>query len=158
LTYEELISKCDKEEFKIIEKVFKSKVDGLCVGNIIGINSKLNSNSKLGILAEEIGHFYTTVGDIIDLDTAYKRQRENRARKFAYDLVVGLDGITEAYENGCKNLYDSAEFLNISPEFLKEAIEQYKLKFGANKKYKGYLIKFIPNLDVIKLGEKENDN
>ena len=40
---------------------------GLCRGSFIAINKNLNTTQKKCVLAEELGHFYTTTGNIIDL-------------------------------------------------------------------------------------------
>lgn len=45
---------------------FESDAKGLCYGEKIGIKKDMTSNEKACILAEEIGHFKKTVGNILD--------------------------------------------------------------------------------------------
>lgn len=55
---------------------------------------------KKCVLAEELGHYHTTVGDILDLSTASNQKQEYRARLWTYDKMIGLSGIISAYKTG----------------------------------------------------------
>lgn len=152
LTYEDLLIECDKMKIITIEKYFKSNAGGLCVGNKIAINKAINNSAdKLCILAEEIGHFLTTVGDITDQTKAENRKQENQARRYAHNIIIGLSGLIEAWENDCSNLYETAEFLNVNIGFLTETIEHYTAKYGSHVDYNGYRITFIPYMGIMPL-------
>lgn len=89
-------------------------------------------------------------GDILDQSKVENRKQEYRARLYGYNLKIGLTGLIRAYESGCKNLYEMAEYLDATEEYLKEAIDCYKSKYGLCTSIDNYIIYFEP-LAVIKL-------
>ena len=153
VTYENLLDEAAKDNVYIIEKAdFKSKADGLINGDVIGINRNVRSYKKRAcILAEELGHYHTTCGDIISQSSVSDRKQELRARAWAYDKMIGLIGIIDAYKRGCRSLHDTAEYLDVTEEFLSEALEYYKKKYGVHTKIDNYVIYFEPSLGVFKL-------
>ena len=70
---------------------------------------------------------------------------------YGYNLNVGLMGIAKAFETGCRNLYEMAEFLGVTEEYLKDAIECYRKKYGVFVAVDNYLIYFEPQLSVAKI-------
>lgn len=65
-------------------------------------------------------------------------------------MRIGLGGLIRAYEHGCRNSYEIAEYLQVTEEQLVECIQCYRDKYGVFKRYCGYYIYFIPHLTVIK--------
>jgi len=124
---------------------------GRIKGNRIAISQGLPEREKKCILAEELGHYYTGVGDILDQSISANRKQEARGRIYAYNKLVGLMGIIDAYNNRCQSLYESAEFLEVSEEFLKEALEYYKSKYGKCVTVDNYTIFFEPYIGVFEL-------
>lgn len=125
---------------------------GRLKGNRIAIKKDIPTlKEKACVLAEELGHYYTTIGDILDQSYYDNRKQELKARVIAYDKAVGLIGIINAYERGCHNLYEMAEFLNVTEEFLNESITYYRSKYGLYTKIDNYLIYFEPNLILMKM-------
>ncbi len=146
--YEQLLSSSDKDII-IIEKQFKSKAKGLCKGNKIGISANIpTSTEKTCVLAEELGHHYTSVGNILDMSNTQNRKQERQARLWAYNKLIGLNGIIQAYEAGCQNRHDVAEYLEVTEEFLEECISCYREKYGTYTTLDNYYIMFIPSLMV----------
>lgn len=143
--YEILLDKAVKDDLKVKEKVFKSNADGLIKGNTILINHSISLTAKKScVLAEELGHYYTTVGNILDQSTPENRKQELRARMWAYDKQIGLSGLIDAYENKCETMYDMAEYLDVTEEFLAETLEAYTSKYGLSTKVGNYTIYFGP--------------
>ena len=105
---------------------------------------------KACTLAEELGHYYTTVGNILDQSSASIRKQERRARIWAYNKMIGLNGIIRAYEHGCRSKSDMADYLDVTEEFLQEAINCYTEKYGLYKEIDNYMILFQP-LGVLEL-------
>ena len=64
---------------------------------------------------------------------------------------IDLRGIVKAYEAGCQNQHEIADFLNVTAEYLLECIECYRNKYGTMKSIDNYTIYFIPNLAVMKI-------
>lgn len=153
MKYEDLLEESAAEDVYIIENAdFKSKADGLINGNVIGINKKVRTSQKRAcILAEELGHYYTTVGDIICQSTVSDRKQELRARVWAYNKLIGLNGIVNSYKQGCYSLHDTAEYLDVTEEFLAEALQYYKGKYGICTTIDNYVIYFEPSLGVFEL-------
>lgn len=131
----------------IKEKPLKA-YDGRIRGNRILIRNNMAPKEKSCVLAEEIGHYYTTVGNILDQSNVGNRKQELRARLWAYDKMIGLEGIVKSYQHGCRNLYETAEYLDVTENFLKDALIAFQNKYGINVEYGKYVITFIPTLDV----------
>ncbi len=150
MKYEFLLEEAASDNIYIIENTnFKSDADALINGDVIGINKNVNSfTQRACILAEELGHYYTTAGNILDQTNTSNRKQELRARLWAYDKLVGLSGIVEAYKHGCKSLKEAADFLDVTESFLSDALNKYTSKYGTHMEYKEYVITFIPTLDV----------
>ena len=111
----------------------------------IAINRSLPTQAeKACVLAEELGHHYTTTGDILDHSNAMNRKQEYRARLYGYNLKIGLAGLIRAYEARCRNRYEMAEYLDVTEEYLEEAIDCYKAKYGLYVSIDNYIIYFEP--------------
>lgn len=148
--YEQLINEYD-DKICVIEKHFKSKAKGLCKGSKIGISKDIETSAeKTCVLAEELGHHHTSVGNILDLSEVQNRKQERQARLWAYNKQIGLLGLVRAYEHSCSSAHEIAEFLEVTEEFLHEAIECYRNKYGICANIDNYTIYFIPQLTVMK--------
>lgn len=153
MKYEDLLEESNSSNVHVIENAdFESKADGLINGNVIGINRKIRTYRKRAcVLAEELGHYHTTVGNIINQSTVENRRQELHARIWAYNKMIGLSGIINAYKHGCYSLHDTADYLDVTEEFLYEALQYYKGKYGSFAVLDNYLIYFEPSLGVFKL-------
>lgn len=151
--YERLQDEARKDGINVIDYDFESKnIKGLYCDGTIAVRKNIDTfTEKACVLAEELGHHYTTVGNIIALDTPQKRKQERQARLWAYNKQIGLMGLVRAYEHGCKNRHETAEFLEITEAFLQEAIDCYRDKYGTGTTIDDYYIMFIPNLLVGKI-------
>ena len=54
----------------------------------------------------------------------------------------------KAYLHGCRELYEVAEFLGVTEECLRRAIECYHAKYGIYTEYEDYYIWFEPCLAI----------
>ena len=84
------------------------------------------------------------------MDISANRKQERQARLHGYNHLIGLTGLINAYEHGCMNRYETAEYLEVTEEFLEECISCYREKYGVCKIVDNYIIYFIPNLAVFK--------
>lgn len=138
----------------IIEKYkFDSpRLRGLYSDNMIALSRSIHSRrEKACVLAEELGHYHTTVGDIISQQDTRNRKQELRARLWAYDKQIGLLGIIDAYKYGCRNTFDMSEYLDVTEDFLKDALRCYRSKYGEHTVVDNYIIYFEPNLGVMEM-------
>lgn len=153
-TFEELQEEACKNGVNVIEKYpFNSdRISGLYSDHTIALNKNLkNSAEKACVLAEELGHHYTTVSDIVDQSTVENRKQEMYGRAIAYNRMVGLRGIVDAYLRHCQNIYEMAEYLDVTEEFLQEALGYYASKYGVCTQVDNYVIYFEPNIGVMEL-------
>lgn len=124
--------------------------DGMVYGKKIAIRSGQTSAEKACVLAEELSHVELTVGNILDQSSVSNRKQENLARAKAYDRLIGLSGLVDAFEHGCKTYFETAEHLEITEKFLKEAMEYYRKRYGCYVKFKNYTIHFEPRFAIVK--------
>ena len=118
-TYEELLQDADDEQVRVHESVDlngdstgEKRLDGLYIDGHIALDSQLKTTAeKTSILAEEMGHHFTSVGDITNLKNVNSRQQELDARLWGYNRLIGLRGIIRAFEHHCQNRYEMAEQL-----------------------------------------------
>ena len=144
MTYEDLLVLSDSENLIVKEKDIPG-YGGRIYKNRIAINRALPTQAeKSCVLAEEIGHHCTSSGDILDQTDIMNRKQEYRARFYGYNLKIGLTGLIRAYEAGCRNFFEMAEFLDATEEYLKEAIQCYKSKYGICAVIDNYIIYFEP--------------
>ena len=133
-------------------------LDGLYIDGNVALSDQLENDAERScVLSEELGHHFTTSGDILDQSSIENRKQELRARTWAYNSLVGLHGIIDAYHHGCRNRYEMAEYLEITEQFLMDAISRYKSKYGLYKKIGNYMIMFEP-LGVLELYKQEDCN
>lgn len=127
-----------------------SGLKGLYINGHIAINTKMSDTEKACVLAEELGHHYTSYGNILDQTDISNRKQELRARAWAYDEQIGLIGLISAYEHGCRNRYEIAKYLEVTEEVLEECLTYYRSKYGLCKTVDNYAVYFIPNLIIFK--------
>ena len=149
MNYEDLLIEADGAGLVVKEKPLLLS-DGRIKGRKIAIRKNIPSlRKKADVLAEELGHYYTTAGRIIEQQSISDRKQERMARLWAYNKRIGLSGIIQGYRKHCRNLHELAECLEVSEDFLKEALECYREKYGCYSELDGYLIMFEPYLAVI---------
>lgn len=134
------------------------KADG-CLP-IIGINENIVSNKKLFtcVLAEELGHHFTSIGDSTAESYSIAgrislNKTELAALKWATEFLLPLEEIKRLVKKGVTNIDDLADLLNVTNEFL---IERFRFisKKQAHIKIKEDLLIILTNLPNIYLYEK----
>ena len=114
--FEELCQTASDTNVDIIDYPFTSKrIKGLyCDGTIALSKDMYIETEKACVLAEELGHYYTTVGDIMDQTDVSNRKQERRARIWAYNEMISLSDLVDSYKNGCQSRYEIAEHLEVT--------------------------------------------
>ncbi len=153
MTYDKLLEEADKSNLFVVENAkFQSRACCLINYNVIGINKNVRSYTKRScILAEEIGHYKTTVGNIIDQSSTANRKQERNARMWAYNQMVGLQGIISCYQARCNNLFEMADHLGVTEQFLSDALREYQSKYIEYTQVDNYIIYFVPTLAVFQI-------
>lgn len=124
---------------------------GLYFDGNIALERKMSQTEKSCVLAEELGHYYTTSGNILDQTDVSNRKQEYRARLYGFNLKIGLMGLVRAFEHGCRSASDVAEYLDVTEEYLQEAIDCYQGKYGVYATVDNYVVYFTPALGVLKI-------
>lgn len=145
--YEELLTGADKENIIVTDQFDLSgtQLKGLYCDGTIALNRDMYIESeKTCVLAEELGHHYTTVGNIMDQTDVSNRKQERHARIWAYHKLLSLNDLIDSYKCGCQNQFEIAEHLNITEEFLIDSLTYYKEKYGLYTQQDHYIIYFDP--------------
>lgn len=150
--YEELQQEAFDNNIILKEVYLKSNSDGLYKNNKIALNKGrlCNDREKACVLAEELGHHYTSCGNIINLNDIKNAKQEYRARAMAYEKLLGLNKLIEAFIVESQSKFDFIDHLGITESFFDDAIEFYKNKYGLSVKVGDYTIIFSPNLAIFK--------
>lgn len=149
--YETLLEEAYQEGVTVKEVSLNSNAAGLYMDNKIAINKKVSTASeKTCILAEELGHHYSSYGNIIDCSKVENVKQERLARKIAYEKLIDLNAIADLVINDNLNKFEIIEKLNITEEFFNEAIEYYSQKYGVCREFENYSIVFYPYLSILK--------
>lgn len=117
---------------------------GFYINGKIYINSNLSETRKAEVLYEELAHHKLTYGNILDQSKDINRKFENYARRYGYEAALPLRIIVEAYNYGVNNLYELAEYAQLSEEYVSDILEHYKSKYGIGTHYGDYSITFEP--------------
>lgn len=153
MSYEQLLYKSEKENIIVEEVTLPYTTKGLSgtLGDVqlAWIDKNLTSIEKKCILAEEIGHIKTSCGNILDQKDSGNRSQERRARKWAAENILPLSSLVEGWKNGCSNIYELADFLEVSEEFLLESLQLYTEKYGISYETNEYIVFFEP-LNVVR--------
>ncbi|KYG90850.1 hypothetical protein A0U40_17800 [[Bacillus] sp. KCTC 13219] len=158
MQYEQLAIEVYQNKIEIYEEYMTPSFKGLYSDNIIWLNKLIRTHTeKTCVLAEEFGHYHTTDGNILDQSNISARKQELNARRWAYNKLVPLSKIVQAHKLHLRNRYELADFLNVTEDFLKDALEWYKSKHGLYVSMGNYTICFEP-LGVLELFECANTN
>lgn len=129
-TYEKMLIDASNNGFEIVEKNFKSDAKGLCKGKKIGIRKDMSDTEKACVLAEELGHYYTSVGNILDQNNVNNKKQELVARRWATNILLCPADLIDACRAGNEYISDIAEYLGVTSEFLIDAINVFSAKYG----------------------------
>lgn len=152
MTYDGLLAVADSLGLVTREKDLQA-YDGRIKGTRVAIRRTIPTyRKKACVLAEELGHFFTSSGDILD-DTPESRKQERKARMWAFDVQIGLSGLIDAKAAGCRSLYETAEYLDVPQNFLRDCLECYHEKYGTQVIFQDHVIVFDPYMDVLTLQE-----
>lgn len=151
MEYEALLVEADNEGLTVKEMPMRYN-NGRIKGNRIAIRKDIDTSAeKTCILAEELGHHHTSVGDILDMSDSGNRKQERQARLWGYNKLIGLSGLIKSFEAGCQNRFEVAEYLGVTEEYLCECLNTYRDKYGVGVTVDDYYIMFIPHLAIGKM-------
>ena len=89
--------------------------------------------------------------EIIEKKSMNKMKQEKIARNWGYEKLVGIVQLINAFEEGIGSKHDLAEYLNVTEEFLEQAIQHYREKYGTHYEIDHYVIYFEPTFIILKM-------
>ena len=125
--FEKLCQTASDIDVDIVDYPFTSdRFKGLYCDGTIALNQDICADSeKACILAEELGHHFTTVGNITDQKETENRKQERRARVWAYNEMISLSDLVDSYKDGCRSRYEIAEHLDAFPHCMMLPAQQH---------------------------------
>lgn len=151
ITHENLLEEAEQNDLEVMNcDMPLSTLKGLYCDKTIILDKALSTTAeKACVLAEELGHYHMTAGKILDESKVVNAKQESRARNWAFEKMVPISSIIEAYELMISSWTDFAEHLGVTDEFLEQAIRHYQVKHDNRLELDGYVIEFSP-LGVMK--------
>lgn len=159
MTYDDVLIDAEKMGLIVKEKPLRGN-DGRIKGKRVAIRKDLPTlKHKACVLAEEIGHYMTSAGDITSQDLAFgcqqivlnNRKQEYRARRWGCDYLIGIDGLIRAANAGCRSMADTAEYLDVTEEYLAFAMEDFHGRYGISTIRDNFYIQFEPYFMIVDL-------
>lgn len=139
--YEKLMCSFSELDY-VFDHLMPQKQKGMIFNSTVYLNPNQSGTELNCTIAEEIGHYLTSIGDISKQDTNEKRKQERKARDIGATLVVTPEGIINCFENNCTSAWECAEFLDVTEETFKDAIKYYHRKHKIIKTENNYTIFF----------------
>lgn len=141
---ETLLKEAHDEKVEVVDFRFKGRVRGAYCNRVIGLSRDATSTERACILAEELGHYHTSVGNILDQGHLPSLKQEHRARAWGYQRLIPLDKLIKAFQEGARSRHDLAEYLDVTEEFLLAALKHYREKYGLQRQVGDYIVYFEP--------------
>lgn len=143
---EKLYALINKHKFKLIDtNIPVPDVESYCYGDMIFMDYSIKTQTEYRcLLAEEIGHQFTSYGNILDYKNPRSYKQEIIARRWSYRYLIPLHKLIEAYKYGCRNRYETADFLDVTENILQETVNYYKVKYGIYHQFGDYVLCFDP--------------
>ena len=141
--YEDLLKKYDYIPINETGSIPKF-MSGFYMNGEIFINSNRPTTTKLETLAEELAHHEITYGNILDDKDIQNKKYELKARRLAYEILIPLKELISAYLQDVHNLYELADYFEVSESFVLQTLNHYKQKHGYSVCCDGYIIQFEP--------------
>ena len=147
-----LLDHIEKKNIAFVEhKIPVKNVKGLYFDKTIILDqSQIETEAELTcILAEEIGHYETSAGNILDQDSLKNIKQEKMARRWAHKKLIPLEKFIDCFKYGCHDQYEVSEHIGVTIEFLQETVNTYIQIYGSYVVIDDYIIYFEP-LGVMK--------
>jgi hypothetical protein len=151
---EALIKEAEEEGVEVTVIPLPQKLKGLYADKVVAINKGIKTSAeKACILAEELGHYHTTAGNILDQSKIQNRKQELKARRWAAQKLIRVEDFIKAYEAGIRNRAELAEFLEVTEQFIDTALKHFSNIYGYSHSIGNYIIAFDPlyvykNIDI----------
>ena len=102
------------------------------------------SCERCSVLAEELGHHFTTPIDLFKTSKTNREKYEHSALAWAVNEMVPLQKLIDAWLEGIRSSWELAEYLDVTERFLRCALKIHEEKHGLKTKHNKYVIEFSP--------------
>ena len=150
-TYELLEQKTYDNDILLLTNTLPPCINGYYCSNAdyhlstITINKHISTScERCSVLAEELGHHFTTPVDLFSASKDMQDKYEHRACVWAACELVPLHKLISAWLAGVRSAWDLADYLDITEPFLHQALQIHQQHYGQAVKYKQYQILFDP--------------
>lgn len=148
--YDDLVNELGEQGIDVVEFRFKGQSKGYYSDKTIAINSNIEtSTEKCCTLIEEVGHVKKSSGNILNNKDIESIKQEKIARRWGYETLISLSDLINASIAGVQGRYELAKYLDVTEQFLEEAIDEFKEKYGIYTTVGKYIIYFSPCLGVM---------
>ncbi|MBF4693909.1 ImmA/IrrE family metallo-endopeptidase [Fusibacter ferrireducens] len=147
-----LLDHIEKKNIAFVEhKIPVKDVKGLYFDETIILDqTQIETEAEMAcILAEEIGHYETSAGNILDQESLKNIKQEKMARRWAHKKLIPLEKFIDCFKYGCHDQYEVSERIGVTNEFLRETVDTYMQIYGQYVVVDDYIIYFEP-LGVMK--------
>lgn len=143
---EELFNIIAGEKLRYVETDMKPLgLKGLYFDDYICVCKSIETTAeKTCVLAEELGHFFTTCGDILDQTSLHNQKQEEKARRWATNALIDPVRFIDAFKIGVRNRWELSQFLDLTEEFIEESLVCLKKLHGECVAIDEYIIHFDP--------------
>ncbi len=99
----------------------------LSIPGAVALNPKSirNHTEEKVILAHELGHHFKNSFYDISSTFELRERQENRADRWAIENLVPFEELKKAIDSGHTEIYDLAEYFDVTEDFMRNAIYTY---------------------------------
>jgi len=125
---EKFIAKYDDKFYFHFDEEMPDELSGMIIGRDIYINKRKSLTTQLSTVAEEVGHYKTSLNKDITNYHKYGKE-ESMARRWSYGQLIPVDDIARYQDSeDAVFLYEIADDLNLPDQIVESAIYMYKVK------------------------------
>ena len=112
---------------------------------VIQISPKVSYAERACLIAEELGHHFTSAGNtVIRPDPIRLSRSEERAFRYAVRTLLPFDRLVDALAKAPRMPYELAEDLQVTEDFLRRALAFWEQTYGLIYECDEYVILFCP--------------
>lgn len=142
---QQLYDLIEQENIRLVEDDIPGGVKGLYFDNIIVLHNKIETSSERNsILAEELGHYFTSSGNILDQSSLKAQKQESSARRWAAEQLIKPSRLIDAFNAGVSNRWELSQFLDVTESFIADSLIHMKSVYGEKLTINDYTIHFDP--------------
>lgn len=135
----------ESENIRLVEDDIPYRVRGLYFDNIIILHKNIETSAERNsILAEELGHHFTSSGNILNQSSLRSIKQESSARRWAAEQMIKPDRLIDAFKTGVRSRWELSQYLDVTETFIEESLVHMKKLYGDCLAINEYIIHFDP--------------